>query len=749
MFKYFLCKLILIFYFFTYTFVNANAQIVNEINVIGNNRISSDTIKIFSNVKIKDDLSKNDLNNILKSLYETNFFSDVNLLFDNSTLIITVSENPIIQNLIITGVEKKTLKNLLYSEIFLKNSSPYVEYFVKKDLDKLKDILQQVGFYFSSVTPSINKNINNTVDLIFDIDLGKKSFIGEISFLGDKKFKSAKLLNIIASEENKFWKIISNKKYLNKERINLDKRLLTAFYKNKGYYNVKIESNTINYSDNQNFQLSFNINSGNKYFFNDFKINLPEDYDPKYFDEILKNLKKSKGSFYSFKVIEKTLKEIEKIALNKSYEFVDATIDEVIKENDKLDIIVNLSESKKIYVEKINIYGNNITIEDVLRNQLVVDEGDGLNNILLKKSINNIRGLNIFKKVNYEVVDGSSPAQKVINLSVEEKPTGEISLGAGVGTTGASTAFGLRENNFLGKGITLNSNFSLSTETVRGQFSVTNPNFNNTDKSVSFSMESSETDKLKDYGYNNKKHGFSIGTRFEHFEDFFISPGIETYYESLETSSNASANLKKQKGSYLDTKFNYLLDYDQRDQAYQPTSGYRSRFNQQLPIITENVTIINGYEINSYYEYLENIVASVSFYAKASNSIGNKNVRISDRQFIPSRKLRGFEPGKVGPIDAGSYVGGNYVTSLNVTSELPILESMESANFSIFLDMANVWGVDYSSAIDASNKLRSSTGIGVDWITPIGPLSFSLSKPITKQKTDKTQGFRFNLGTTF
>ena len=725
------------------------AEVIEKITINGNQRISSKTISIFSNVKIKQNINNEDLNNIVKSLYETNFFSDVKVSFINSEIIINVVENPIIQNLIIKGIDKSSLEKLLYSQISLKNSSSYVDSFVEKDLDKIKFVLQEVGFYFANVETLVKKNDNSTVDLIYDIDLGQKSYIGEILFIGDKKFKSGRLSNIIASEEKRFWKVLSSKKFLNRERINLDLRLLKNFYKNKGYYNVIIESNTVNYNDNQNFQLVFNINSGKKYFFNNFNIVFPDDYDPKFFNKITDKLNKSKGSIYSYRVIEKTLEQIENIALNKSYEFIDATINEVINETNKIDVNINLSESNKIYVQKINLTGNNITIEDVIRNQLAVDEGDGLNNVLLKKSINDIKSLNIFKNVEYNIQDGNSSSEKIINIDVTEKPTGEISLGAGVGSSGASTSFGIRENNFLGKGVRLNANFSLGTESVRGIFAVTNPNYNNTDKSVSFVVESSETDRIKDFGYKTKKNGFSLGTRFEHLEDFFISPTISAYYESLDTSATASAAYKKQEGSYFDTIASYTIDYDKRDQVYQPTSGYMSSFSQEIPLITDNKTIINGYEVNFFKELLPDVIGAASFFVKAANSLGDKDVRISDRQFIPSKKLRGFEPGKVGPIDNGDYVGGNFMSSLNFSSQLPILKSLESTSFNLFLDMANVWGVDYSSAVHDSSKIRSSTGLSADWFTPIGPLNFSLSQTITKKKTDKAESFRFNLGTTF
>ncbi len=740
--------LILIFLLLSTTF--SSAEVVKKIVIDGNERVNSETIKIFGKVKIGDDLTAKDLNKILKNLYETNFFENIDLSLKDSILTINLIENPIIQNLVIKGIENKTLKEKVVETISLKEKNPYVENEVKFSLNNVKNLLQEVGFYFSKIEILQKENSNNTIDLILDIDLGKKAFINKIIFLGDKKFKKRKLLNIITSEENKFWKFISSKRLLNKQRIELDKRLLLNFYKNQGYYNVSILDETVQFDDNQNFNIIFNVDSGQKFYFGKFIIDLPADFEKKYFDKIAKRLNKFSGDKYSLKVVEKMLSEIEKIASNKQYEFINASIDEKIKDNNVNVTISLLDDQPNIFVSKINIFGNNVTIEDVIRNEFLVDEGDPLNNILFQKTLNNIRATNIFKSVNADIISTEDESEKVINLTVEEKPTGQISAGAGIGTSGASTSFGVQENNFLGKGIQLDSNLSLSEETIRGLFSYTKPNYKNSDRDLILSLQSQETDRLKNFGYKSSDTGVLIGTRFEHLEDFFVQPNFQLNYETLETASTASSLLKKQEGDYFDALASYSVQLDKRDQKYQPSDGFVSTFYQSIPLnIEDNQTLINSYEIKNYYEYYDDLVASVAIFGKAANSLGDDDVRVSNRLYLPARKLRGFEAGKIGPIDGGDFVGGNYLAAFNAQSELPIFESLETIDFNIFYDAANVWGVDYSSSINDSSALRSSIGVGVDWYTPIGPLSFSLAQPISKKSSDKTQSFRFNLGTTF
>ena len=287
---------------------------------------------------------------------------------------------------------------------------------------------------------------------------------------------------------------------------------------------------------------------------------------------------------------------------------------------------------------------------------------------------------------------------------------------------------------------------------IKGQFVYSKPNFNYSENTLFTSVRSSNTDRIKDFGYETTDYGFSLGTRYEQYENLFFSPEIDVSLEDLKTTSSASSRLKKQAGNYEDLYFNYGLDYDLRNATYKPSAGSKTSFYQQLPVISGNYEISNTF-IRTHYKKLykeTNMVGKVSFYVKAVNSLDDSDVRVSKRAKMPYNRLRGFEKDKVGPLDGNDYVGGNYVTTLNLSTNLPgILNTMENFDFSYFIDIGNVWGVDYDSSIDQSNFIRSSTGIGLDWITPIGPLSFSLTQPITKKSSDKTESFRFNLGTTF
>ncbi len=727
----------------------AFSEIIKDIKVIGNDRISKETIAMFSSAKINDDVDTDNLNKFLKNLYNTNYFEDVSLSVKDNVLFIKVKENPIIQNILFEGIKAKKINTLIKDNIFLKSRSSYNELILKKDIEKIKFLLKEIGYYFPDINTYVEKLDDNKINLTYQIDLGEKAKIKKISFVGDKKFKDKKLKSIIVSEENKFWKFITNKKFVNENIISLDKRLLKNFYLNRGYFDVNIDSSFAKLINKKDFELIYNIQANKKYYFNDLKINLPEDFEKKNFEEIYLLFKNLKGKPYSINQIEDILELIDKITLAEQYQSISSSVEEkIIDQQINLNFIIE--ETKATYVEKINIFGNNVTKETVIRNQLEIDEGDPYNEILANKSINNLKSLNFFKNVISEEVEGKTIDSKIININIEEKATGEITAGAGVGTSGTTVMFGVKENNYLGSGVGLETNVTVSEESLKGLFSVINPNFRNSDKSVYFTAEALETDRLQDFGYKTNKTGLSLGTIFEYYDDLKIGLGNSNYYEKIETDSTASATQKKQEGNYWDSFLNLSFDFDKRNQKFQANEGFRSQYFIDFPVISETATLQNTYIYKYYTELFENNISTASIYLKSSVSLKDENIKLSERILLPSSRLRGFERGKIGPKDGDDFIGGNYAGSINFTSTIPqILENSENLDFLIFLDIGNVWGVDYFNGDDEGNEIRSSTGIGIDWLTPVGPLNFTFSTALTKADSDKTETFRFNLGTSF
>ena len=730
-------------------FNSANADLINDIKLENNKRVSKESIIAFGNIKLGKDYSETELNQILVDLYETNFFLNIKLKIVDNVLVINVEEKKIIQTVLLEGIKSKENTENILKQLELKDKSPFDKFTAEQDLKKIKNALSRSGYYFAKVDVKIKENNNDTLDLIYKINTGEKALIKNIKFTGDKFYKDRKLRSVIVSEENKFWKFISSKKYLDVDRIKLDKRLLKNFYLNKGYYNVEIESSSAVFNNNF-FELIYNINSGKKYFIKSAVLDIPIDYNPKDFVDAVKSVENLIDKKYSLNKINKVIKEIDKISVARLYDFIDATIEIDETDDNKLDLKFKVIESDKFFVNRIDIFGNNVTEEKVIRNELEVDEGDPFNKLLHAKSINNLKALRIFANVKDEIIDIDNSQQKNIKITVEEKPTGEILASAGVGNDGGTLGFSVSEKNFMGRGIGLISSLSLSDEKVKGQFTVDNPNFNYTEKGLLTSVFAINTDKMEDSGYDSSEAGFNFGTRFEQYDNLFFSPSFKTVIEKLETNSSASSSIKKQEGNYFTSSLGYTFDYDARNQKFQTTEGFRTTFSQTLPVVSESDTLISSYIYDQYITISET-TASLGLYLK--NAIGlSDDVRISERLGIPRKRLRGFKPGRIGPVDEGDdHVGGNYAAALSITSNLPLIApTLQNFEFNYFLDFGNVWGADYrSSNFDDSNFLRVSTGAGVEWWTPVGPLNLTFSHALQKKTTDEFEGFQFNIGTTF
>ena len=746
--KCFLLKKFFLIIFFNFLFISAAvSQIIKEINIVGNKRISSETIIMFSGLNLGDENNSKNLNKALKDLYYTDYFKNVFITGENGVIIITVDENPIIQSVKINGIDKDRINEKLREVTNKIEKYPFVENKINDQISLIKNILKSNGYYFVELKASTKQYDNNTVDIIYDIDLGNIAKIKKISFIGNKIYRDNSLRNVIISEENKFWKFITPNKFLDSERIKIDVQRLKNYYKNRGFFNVQIKSTTAIINDENQFELVFNIDAGKKFKFNEIKIinnNILLKENVNFFQ---KKLDKLKGKNYSIKTIQTHIDDLNEFILQNDFVFINAKYDHVIKDENKIDILINFDDLDKEYVDRINIFGNFITDEKVIRNNLIIDEGDAFNDLLFKKSIQKVKSLNIFKSVDYKSSNNDN-LSKIIDITVEEKPTGEIFAGAGTGTTGSNFSAGVKENNYLGLGIKLDTNFTVSDDSILGKFTVSNPNFKNSDKAINTTIESSADDFMSTSGYKTERTGFVIGTEFEQMNNLFVNLQLSNYYEDLETSSTANAVVRKQEGNYFENLLTYSLIYNRLDQDYQPTDGFINNFSQTLPLYSDDLSLENTFTSSVYHSLSDSLILSANLFLKSINSFED-NVRVSKRVYVPSRRLRGFESGKIGPKDGSQYIGGNYASALNLNSTLPsIIFENDNLDLNFFIDLANVWKVDYNSSLD-SNKIRSSTGIAVNWYSAICPLTLSYAVPLSEEDTDITEKFRFQIGTSF
>ncbi len=726
------------------------AEVIKKIEVKGNSRISDETLKVYGEIQLNKNYSTDDINEVIKKLYDTKFFSKISTTLTNNTLTIIVEENPIINTIIIDGEKAKKYKEAILEIISLKEKSSYVESDIKKDIEMVKSFYKSLGFYAAEVearSQPIDQD-KKRLNLIFSINKGQKYKISKINFIGDKKIKFKRLRDVIASEEHKFWKFISRNIYLNAERIELDKRLLKNFYLSKGYYNVEIVSSSAESKNNETeIELTYSINAGDRYRIKKLSTNIDPVFDNLIFEDLKDEFSSFAGEYYSPFKIQKILTKIDKIIDQNELQFVQHTVKETVDEK-HIDIVFNIFEGPKIQIERVNIFGNTVTSDSVIRSELQLDEGDPYSKIKLNQTVSELKARNIFKTVKERIIDGTQKDLKVLEITVEEKPTGEIAAGAGVGTEGTSFSFTVQENNYLGKGLMVDATISASEESLRGGLSISNPNYNYSGNLVYGGITSTNNEK-PDSGYENTITNVNLGTKFEQYEDIYFSPGFDLSFDDLRVDGTASDKLKKQAGEFTEFIFNYSLEMDKRDRAFMPTSGSVASFAQGLPIYADQPSLFNRLTYTKYHGFSDDVIGAVKFYAATVTAL-DEDVRLSKRISIPSRRLRGFESGKIGPVDQGDYVGGNYASALNFEAQLPnLLPEATQTDVAAFLDLGNLWSVDYDSSAGSSSKLRSAFGITTQFYTPIGPVNFVLAQPLSKADSDKTQTFKFQIGTSF
>ena len=723
---------------------------IKKVSVIGNVRVNSSTIESLVDKKIAN-VDSIYINNLTKKIYDTDFFSDVKISFNQDVLSINVVENPIVNFFYINGIKDSDLDQV-NKIITLKENSIFSSAKLKKDIEATKEFLNASGYYQASINPEVIKVDNNQVNLIINIDKKEISKIKNIYFIGNKFFSNSQLMDVITSSEDGWWKFFSTSA-LSEQRIEYDKQLLKEFYKSKSFYDVQIESAFASVDKNNNFTLTFSINSGKKYKFGDYDLKISGLSLKETDTSEIKNIsnKLLKNEFYSPLIINKLSKQVTDFLESKRYGNFEINIQDSKAGEDKINVIVQLNEGQKSLINKINIQGNTITEEKVIRDNLILAEGDQINSSKIKKSIDNVKSKQLFSKVDYKIEDSDKKNFKDFNLFVKEQPTGNISAGVGYGTNGGLFEASVNERNFLGQGINLNFTGRLSADVVRGELSYVDPNYINSNKELAASLFS-EVDDYKNSGYQNKRAGTRIATKYEICEDIFFRPNLGVQFDKLEVTGSASSLLRSRQGDFITTSLGYNFLYDQRDSKFNPTSGSVIYFDQNIATLFSDIpTVQTGLGATFYKElFSDKFIGSAK--ARLANVVAfnDKDVKLSDRIFASSSDLRGFEQRGVGPVDSGDHIGGNNLATLSLKSTFPnpIPENLRATTF-LFLDVGNVWGVDYSNSISDSSKLRSSTGIALDLMSPIGPLSFTYSIPLSKASSDKEQNFLFNIGSSF
>ena len=734
-------------------FLNSSfAESVKNSNIIieGNKKISSNTIVELLNLTRNIANSKN-LNGYQKKLFQSNFFTSVDVSFNNKKIFIRVIENPVVDYIFIEGIESDQLLNKIKDTLELKENALFSEVLLNSDIKKISTLLRSQGYFKSNIEFRAVKPSADKINIFLNIDINKKFSINNIFFIGDKKIKNSKLLSLVTSRPKSLFSFFSSANIPSSERVNFDISLLKKYYLDRGYYNVQIPSGSIKVIDDSTVDIVFAVNAGNQFTIKKIKI---EDVNSILLDTNIASIKKIveplQNNVYSLSFL-KTIQNKISTYLDKNSLNANLAYDIQQLDANNMAIVFNINENlKKTYIRNIIIKGNDLTEEKVIRNNIDFAEGDLLTKLKVSNSIDKLKTTGFFKDIKIKQNSISNSNNVDIEIKIAESPTGEIGAGVGVGTNGSNISFNFKENNLLGKGLGFNVLGSFGTESVSANIFFTNPDFSNSGNLLKTGVYVSKYEN-ETSGYENKIIGSTISTGFEWFEDVNLNYGIALDIDDLTAVASSSSLIKSRDGQFFTNKFFYSVTEDKRDKKFKSEDGYTIGFGQDIAHLGSDIPYLQNSIFGSFYnKFNESFTGTIRYKVKSINSFeSSKDIKLSDRLFLSDNELRGFKFRSFGPKVEKDFIGGNYSYSTTFSSTVPnfLPESWNSSS-SIFFDVGNVWGTDFEVTNEA-NQMRSSIGLGFSWFSPIGPIAVSYAEPIQKSSSDEIEKFNFKLGGVF
>lgn len=755
MFKYF------IFIVLFFHSILAYGETVSNIVIQGNERVEESTIKSYTDITPGLAFNNDNIDSSLKKLYASNLFQKVNLSIKNNILYIKVIENPKINLVVFEGNSKVKTKDL-EAEVSLKPRAIYTKAKVQEDVNRIIDIYNKNGRFSAKVTPQIIVLPQNRVNLIYKIEEGPVAKIGKIKFIGNNAFSDSRLASELSSKETHWYYFLSSSDKFNPTRIEYDRELLTRFYQSRGYADFKIISIITNVSSRkEKFYITITLDEGAKYHIGE--VNIKSELKDKSIkiEDLKSEIITKEKDVYDIKEIEKSVDAIIKRINDQGYAFVDVDPQvELNKEKKLVDLTYYIGESRRVYIDKIDIEGNVRTSDKVIRREFRLAEGDPYNATKITRSDQRINNLDYFERTNIETVRTNQPDKVDLRLKVQEKATASVNLAGGFSTTAGPLAkIGFNEPNLLGNGQDLSLSFMKSTSSFDGDIAFTEPYLFDLPLSGTvqlFHKDSQRNSKYHNY-YNSRTNGIGFGVGYEITE--YLHHKI--YYNFAKTKiSNVpdtySDIMKEQQGITYTSLIGHGLSYDRRDSKVNPISGYIVNVNQDFAGLGGTVKFVRHTVSSKYYYPIINDDVILILAAEAGDIYGvdGKEVKIGNRFNLGGNNLRGFNYGGVGPRDKEDLapLGGNTYYSGTSEVKFPLGFGKELGLFgAVFIDAGSLYKVDVAQRDEFwdSRKTRSSCGAGLGIVTPMGPVRINYARPMSKAFFDREKHFDIVFSTEF
>ena len=733
----------------------AQSGFIGNIRVEGTQRIDPSTVISYLSIKPGDPFDAVALDRSLKTLFATGLFADVALRREGSDLIVRIVENPIINRIAFEG-NKRIEDDALSREVQLRPRVVYTRTKVQNDVQRMLDVYRRSGRFAATVEPKVIQLDQNRVDLIFEINEGERTEVRRISFIGNKRFSDRSLQDVISTKETAWYRFFTSDDTYDPDRLTFDRELLRRYYLRNGYADFRVLSGIAELTpDKQGFFVTFTVEEGERYKFGKVGIDAElKGLDPKVLDS---QLTVKEGDWYDASKVERNIDAITERLGNLGYAFVDVQPRLNRHAEDRtVDISLVVREGPRVFVEEINIKGNIRTLDKVIRREMRLVEGDAFNTQRIRRSQQRLRDLNFFSNVTLDTVEGTAPDKSKIEIAVEERSTGELSVGFGVSTRDALLGdIRIRERNLLGRGQDLSLGFTLSARRQEIDLRFTEPYFLDRDVAAGFDLFRVTTDYQDEASYDLERAGGSLRATYSLMED--LRHTVRYTYSATtikNVPSTASFFIRAQEGDSTSSIVGNSLAYDKRDSKIDPRDGYIVTLNNDVATLGGDTryvrTVLQG---GYYFPVGETWVLSTNAEIGNVTPYGDEEVRIADRFFLGGAKLRGFEYGGVGPRDrsTGDSLGAEnyYAGSVELLFPLGLPREM-GVRGGVFSDFGSAWDVAASGPNIADvNSIRASVGVSFLWESPMGPLRLDFAAPVVKEEFDETEIFRFSFGTRF
>ena len=732
----------------------AQESMIESVLVEGNERIEAETVRSYMSIGPGDSYVSDAVNDSLKSLFETGLFADVTIRREGNALVVRVLENPIINRVAFEGNDQIE-DSELEAEIQLQPRVVYTRPRVQSDLQRLTEIYRRSGRFAVTIEPKVIQLPQNRVDLVFEINEGPLTEVEVINFLGNTRFSDSALRDEIQTVESAWYRFATSADTYDPDRLTFDRELLRRFYLSNGYVDFRVVSAVAELTpDRSGFIVTFSLEEGERYRVAAVGIESRlRDLAP---EDLLPIVEMEEGDWYDADQVEDTLVALTEVVGSRGYAFVDVSpVVEPNREARTVDVTFRVDEGPRVYVERIEIVGNVRTLDEVIRREFRLAEGDAYNTALIRRSRQRIMNLGFFSRVEIDSSEGSAADRTVLTVEVSEVPTGELSFGAGISSAeGVLGDIGIRERNLLGRGQELRLGLTVSESRQEVDLSFTEPYFLDRDVAAGFDIFRRTVDLQDQSSFDREtigfvlRAGYPLAERLRHTVSYTLRND-----EVSDVSPTTSRFIREQEGETTTSALSQTLEYDLRDSRIDPTDGYFVRAGQEVAglggdaqFLKHTVTYGHFYSVADGW-----VLAGI---ARAGHILGfDDDVRIVDRFFLGGRRLRGFEPSGVGPRDAETddALGGNTFYSFTGELGFPLgLPDEINLRGAIFTDIGSLFSIDDTGPelLDESSP-RLSIGAGINFRSPLGPIRLDFARALIKEDFDRTESFRFSFGTRF